>query len=92
MPDHLHLFVTFTSEGVSLSDWIKSLKNFLSKFWRAKGVSAPHWQKGFFDHVMRSAASYTEKWDYVAANPIRAGLIAEREIWPFQGTINEVNF
>ncbi len=69
MPDHLHLFVTFSFGDISLSDWVKSLKNTLSKSWRLAGVTAHHWQKGFFDHVMRSADSYTEKWNYVL--PIR---------------------
>lgn len=92
MPDHLHLFVTFASGNTALSDWVKSLKNTLSKCWRSAGVPSPHWQKGFFDHVMRSKDSYEEKWNYVAANPVRAGLAASPETWPYQGTIHEVHF
>jgi len=49
-----------------LSEWMKSLKNSLSKTLRGMNVPAPHWQKGFFDHVMRSEESYSEKWLYVA--------------------------
>jgi putative transposase len=45
-----------------LSEWMKSLKNSLSKTLRGMNVSAPHWQKGFFDHVIRSDESYSEKW------------------------------
>jgi putative transposase len=76
MPDHLHLFVTFSVEDPSsLSDWVKSLKNALSKSWRLAGIASPQWQKGFFDHVMRSADSYDQKWAYVVANPVRAGLV-----------------
>jgi REP element-mobilizing transposase RayT len=92
MPDHVHLFVTFTLDGVSLSSWVKSCKNALSKSWRLTGLAAPHWQKGFFDHVMRSIDSYDEKWHYVAANPVRAGLAATPEAWPYQGTIHELCF
>lgn len=92
MSDHLHLFVTFARDGVALSDWVKSLKNTLSKFWRLSGVSAPHWQKGFFDHVMRSADSYSEKWDYAAANPVRGGLSSSAESWPYQGTVHDLHF
>ena len=36
-----------------LSDWMKILKNSLSKTLRGMNIPAPHWQKGFFDHVMR---------------------------------------
>jgi hypothetical protein len=53
---------------------MKSLKNSLSKTWRNLKVEPPHWQKGFFDHVLRSGESYTEKWHYIRDNPVRAGL------------------
>lgn len=92
MPDHLHLFVTLAAADASPSTWIKTLKNSLSKTWRASGISAPHWQKRFFDHILRSTDSYDEKWRYVAANPVRAGLVASPEAWPYQGTIHELRF
>ena len=69
------------------SEWMKSLKNSLSKTLRGMNVSAPHWQKGFFDHVMRSEESYSEKWLYVAENPVRKKLAARSEDWPYQGEI-----
>jgi REP element-mobilizing transposase RayT len=70
-----------------LSEWMKSLKNSLSKTFRSQSIPAPHWQKGFFDHVMRSEESYSEKWLYVAENPIRKKLVASFEDWPYQGEI-----
>ena len=91
MPDHVHLFVAAALDGVNLSTWIKSLKNTLSKSWRAGAIASPHWQKGFFDHVLRSSDSYEEKWSYVVANPVRAGLVGSVEDWPYQGTICDLN-
>ncbi|MFO1487693.1 MAG: hypothetical protein U1F65_04370 [Verrucomicrobiota bacterium] len=70
-----------------LSEWMKSLKNSLSKTLRGMNLPTPHWQKGFFDHVMRSEESYSEKWLYVAENPIRKKLVARPEDWPYQGEI-----
>lgn len=70
-----------------LSEWMKSLKNSLSKTLRGRDVPAPHWQKGFFDHVLRSEESYSEKWLYVAENPVRKQLSASPEAWPYQGEI-----
>jgi REP element-mobilizing transposase RayT len=70
-----------------LSDWVKSLKNSLSKTLRAMEISAPHWQKGFFDHVLRSEESYSEKWLYVVENPVRKGLVKQAGEWSFQGEI-----
>ena len=43
--------------------------------------------KGFFDHVMRSEESYSQKWLYVAENPVRKKLAARPGDWPYQGEI-----
>ncbi len=91
MPDHLHLFVTLPDE-IDLSIWMKSLKNSLSKTLRLAGHTSPHWQKGFFDHVVRSEESYEEKWIYAYDNPVRKGLVAEPALWPYQGEINRLPF
>ena len=87
MPDHLHLFVCITTAGIGLSAWVKSLKNTLSKNWRQQGCEAPHWQKGFFDHLLRSDQSHAEKWLYVKENPVRAGLCQAADDWPYGGQI-----
>ena len=87
MPDHIHLFVAVDDERVALAEWMKSLKNALSATLRSQRVATPHWQKGFFDHVLRSSDSYSEKWDYVRENPVRAGLVKQWRDWPFRGEI-----
>jgi REP element-mobilizing transposase RayT len=86
MPDHLHLFVAL-AEQQKLSPWMKSLKNSLSKTLRTTGISAPHWQKGFFDHVLRNDESASQKWEYVRDNPVRAGLVKRWEDWPYRGEV-----
>lgn len=85
MPDHLHVFVAPDGHAMTLSTWMKSLKNSLSKSLRKSGVESPHWQKGYFDHVLRSAESYSEKWWYVRENPVRAGLVQRWEEWRYLG-------
>jgi putative transposase len=70
MPDHLHLFLVVDDTRIRLSAWVKSLKNVLSKVLRVEGIDAPHWQKGFFDHVLRGSESYAQKWIYVRDNPV----------------------
>jgi REP element-mobilizing transposase RayT len=87
MPDHFHLFVATDDEQISISAWMKSLKNTISKTLRATGVAPPHWQKTFFDHLLRSSESYSEKWNYVRENPVRAGLVTKAEDWPYMGEI-----
>jgi putative transposase len=87
MPDHLHLFVAL-DDRMLLSTWMKSLKNALSKTLRSAGIASPHWQKGFFDHVLRSKESYSQQWQYVWDNPVRAGLANDCRPWPFLGEIH----
>jgi putative transposase len=91
MPEHLHLFVAL-EQTRRLSNWMKSLKNSLSKALRATAIRAPHWQKGFFDHVLRSDESYSQKWEYVRDNPVRAGLTKTWEEWPYRGEIWELEY
>ena len=92
MPDHRHAFVVIDDERMNLSRWIKSLKNALSKTLRIQNIPAPHWQKGFFDHVMRSGDSCAEKWHYVRDNPVRAGLVNRWDEWRFVGEIFDLEF
>jgi len=91
MLDHLHLFAGFGWDAPQLSSWIKSLKNGLSKSLRERKVPAPHWQKSFFDHLIRSNESYALKWEYVKENPVRAGLIRRWQDWPYQGEIVDLD-
>jgi REP element-mobilizing transposase RayT len=91
MPDHIHLFVA-VEQDKNLSDWMKSLKNALSRSLRATGIESPHWQKGFFDHVLRSHESYSQKWEYVRDNPVRAGLVRKWEEWAYRGEIWELEY
>jgi REP-associated tyrosine transposase len=87
MPDHLHFFVAADDQLISPSAWVKSLKGTLSSRLRAAGVRPPSWQKGFFDHVLRSSDSYSAKWHYVRQNPVRAGLVRQWDQWSYAGEI-----
>ncbi|MEY2502158.1 MAG: hypothetical protein QOI07_2492 [Verrucomicrobiota bacterium] len=48
------------------------------------------WQAEFFDHVLRSEESYSQKWDYVRENPTRAALVTAADDWPWQGEIESL--
>jgi len=87
MADHLHLFVC-GADDFSLEQWIRALKRTLSTAIIAR---RPHWQNGFFDHLIRHSESYSEKWEYVCQNPVREGLVRDPENWPFQGEIEAID-
>ena len=87
MPDHIHFFVSGHYDFV-LDQWIRAVKRTLSK---AISAPRPHWQGGFFDHMIRHGESYSEKWEYVCRNPLRARLVQEEGDWPFQGEIEAID-
>ncbi len=87
MPDHLHLFAAFSPLAPALSEWVKGLKRAAATALREAGFARPYWQKGFFDHLLRSTESYNQKWAYVRENPVRAGLVQQASEWPYQGEI-----
>lgn len=86
MPDHAHLFVC-GSDDFELGRWIGTLKQSLAKSVIQEKTSEPFWQRGFFDHVLRSEESYGQKWNYVRDNPVRAGLVGHGDDWPYAGEI-----
>jgi putative transposase len=84
MPDHLHFFVC-GPDDFQLGRWVGMLKQSLGKAIRA--ARAPVWQRGFFDHVLRSDESYGQKWNYIRENPVRAGLVRNAEDWTYSGEL-----
>jgi putative transposase len=87
MPDHIHFFCSPTELTLEIEPWVTFWKR---EFRRTLGPTAPRFQIDSFHHRLRGEESYTEKWDYVRANPVRAGLVKEPEDWPYQGVLNEL--
>ncbi len=85
MPDHVHLVVR-GPDDFQLGPWVGMLKQALAEHVALAGTS-PIWQRGFFDHLLRSNESYAQKWNYVWENPVRAGLVTNAEDWPYCGEI-----
>jgi REP element-mobilizing transposase RayT len=74
MPDHLHGIVRIP----------RGITTVLGEFKRDFSYRVPtSWQKGSFDHRLRSYGHSLEKLDYILANPVRAGFVLEAERWPY---------
>jgi putative transposase len=89
MPDHLHFFCSPIDETIEIEKWITFWKR---EFRRRLGAGAPRFQTDAFHHRLRGDESYAEKWQYVRANPVRAGLVKQPEDWPYQGVLNELRY
>jgi putative transposase len=79
MPDHLHALIIFPPEK-RMNSVIKMWKGYQTKHLNI------HWQRGFFDHRLRSDESEEEKAQYIRNNPVRANLVPRPEDWPHSGT------
>ncbi|MDF7825169.1 transposase [Pontiellaceae bacterium B12227] len=82
MPDHAHMIVTIDpTSNTTLGKWIKAFKAVVAR-------REFKWQAGYFDHVLRSAESRSEKWDYIRMNPVRAGLVSDANEWTYAQWFN----
>jgi putative transposase len=77
MPDHLHGLFSFPNERRSMQDVVTDYKRWISS------KTDVDWQRGFFDHRLRSNESASQKFDYILMNPVRAGLCLQPEEWPY---------
>jgi putative transposase len=85
MPDHLQLFAAPGLLEIPLENWIKYWK---SQFTKKRRRVDQEWQLNHWDTRLRSGESYDDKWSYVRENPVRAGLVAVAEDWPYQVELN----
>ena len=91
MPDHVHFFCSAELDAKTLPTFMQAWKQWTSKrIVRELKLSGKVWQEEFFDHVLRSSESYSQKWDYVKENPVRAGLVMGSDEWPWQGEVESL--
>jgi hypothetical protein len=93
MPDHVHFFCRPELDAKPLSEFVGSWKSYTSRKInafappRSTPAATTLWQREFFDHVLKSDESYSEKWNYVRDNPIRVHLVSSADDWPHAGEI-----
>ena len=91
MPDHVHFFARPEVGGQPIAKWVQLWKGVSSrKIAKALNIPPPIWQADYFDRYLRSTESYSQKWDYVEQNPVRAGVGKRFEDWPYRGIIHDL--
>ena len=85
MPTHLHMLINPGTR--SLVDFIAEFKKKTSGLARETRGIDKLWQRSFFDHRIRSNESAAEQYDYILANPVRAGLVTNPNDWPWTGRV-----
>jgi REP element-mobilizing transposase RayT len=78
MPNHVHGIVTIKTprESVSSHGLMQIVRSFKAFSARRIGV-VPLWQRGYYEHVIRSDESLAKIREYIASNPIRWALDRE---------------
>ena len=93
MPDHVHFFARASRAADPMRKWIQMWKSVSAReLAKRRELDGPIWQKDYFDRYVRSGENYSEKWSYVEANPVRAGLVDKPEAWPYRGRIHVLRF
>lgn len=91
MPDHVHFFARPEIDASPMAKWIQMWKGVSSRgISKALKIPVPIWQADYFDRYLRSGESYSEKWDYVEQNAVRAGLVQRVEDWSYRGIIHDL--
>ena len=83
MPDHFHALITPAAE-VPLEKAMQFIKGGFS--YRARKelkVDTAIWQAGFTDHRIRDLQDYEHHRSYIHQNPVKAGLVAAPELFPY---------
>jgi len=90
MPDHFHAIIVFDRADIesapTLSDVVQTFKRWsTAEYSRAvKSALVPPcdkrlWQRGYYDHVIRSDADYLECIQYIEQNPQKLLLKSQKD-------------
>jgi putative transposase len=85
MPNHVHVLIE-QKQGSRLDAVVHSWKSFTAK--RINAVRGKHgavWAREYYDRYVRDAAHFENAFAYVRNNPVKAGLVARPEDWPWMG-------
>jgi len=95
MPDHFHMIIT-PHESAIYPKIIGYIKAYFSKHCdpkyyadahqsnsRSRSRYKPVWQKRYFEHTIRNEKDWNEKITYMQNNPVKHGLVASINDWPY---------
>ncbi len=86
MPDHAHVLVGIVRDA-SLPSFVASWKSLCYQARRTLGNAQPFWQRGYFDHAVRSDEDVRTAALYILNNPVRRQLVCDFHDFPFGGSL-----
>jgi putative transposase len=83
MPDHLHLLLT-VYDGMTIEKAMQLIKGrFSHRLSHEFGYLGEVWLRGFTEEQVVNRASFEKHRQYIAQNPVKAGLAASPDEYPF---------
>ena len=83
MPDHWHALI-WTADPQTISQVLHDVKKLAARrLHQLRGTKGPVWQHQFWDRFMRHEKEYAARFDDMHLNPVRRGLVAKPEDWPW---------
>lgn len=82
MPDHVHLLVQGASERAAFQPFMTLLRQ-RSAIAYMRAYCEQLWQDGYFERVLRADEDTVRTAAYMAGNPVRAGLAASIDEYPY---------
>ena len=86
MPDHVHLLCEGVADDSDCKRFIKTFKQY-SGYYYSQRYHKTLWQRYGFEHVLRDDEVSSTVAKYILANPVRAGLAATVEEYPYVGSL-----
>ncbi|MEO8000476.1 MAG: transposase [Arenimonas sp.] len=89
MPDHMHILIEL-GDKEELSLVIQRIKSLIAVVInQERNRRQPVWQRGYFDHAIRSDEEVRPAAHYIVNNPIRAGLAVNIGDYPYWSLASE---
>ena len=83
MPDHVHLLMTIGGK-MTIEKAMQFIKGrFSYRMKRERGYLGEVWQGGFSEVRVEDRRSFSKRIEYIALNPVRAGLVNSSEEYPY---------
>jgi putative transposase len=91
LPDHFHVICSLPEDDYDFSTRMQSIKRHFVASLTCNGVGLRFnaqrecdlWQSRFWEHTIRDEADLERHVDYVHFNPVKHGLVAAVEDWPY---------
>jgi putative transposase len=83
MPDRVHLLMTLSTD-VTIEKAMQFIKGgFSYRLKKEFGFQGEVWQRGFSEVRVKDGQSFLQHRAYIVQNPVKAGLVARAEQWPY---------